>query len=189
MLLQAVARTRADRPFVIHAWVVLPDHLHCVRDASLMRHGFSPALESDQCAFLARYPCNAKAQRRTCVARRTGNLATPLLGTPDPRSGQLQRPHGRYMHINPLKHGLSTRSLTGRARLFIASCAAASTRRIGRAATPPCRSFLVEGQHAAQFALLIDALQVAPEYADCVVRGANSSPPDAGVVSGGRPRR
>lgn len=30
MLRQAVAQTRAARPFVIDAWVVLPDHMHCV---------------------------------------------------------------------------------------------------------------------------------------------------------------
>jgi putative transposase len=26
----AVRRTRRERPFVIDAWVVLPDHMHCV---------------------------------------------------------------------------------------------------------------------------------------------------------------
>jgi len=30
LLRQAVARTHADHPFIIHGWVVLPDHLHCV---------------------------------------------------------------------------------------------------------------------------------------------------------------
>jgi putative transposase len=29
-LREAVRRTRAERPFGIDAWVVLPDHLHCV---------------------------------------------------------------------------------------------------------------------------------------------------------------
>ncbi|MDZ7573033.1 MAG: transposase [Pseudotabrizicola sp.] len=29
-LRRAVAQTRAERPFQIAAWVVLPDHLHCV---------------------------------------------------------------------------------------------------------------------------------------------------------------
>jgi putative transposase len=30
LLREAVRRTRAERPFGIGAWVVLPDHLHCV---------------------------------------------------------------------------------------------------------------------------------------------------------------
>ena len=30
VLRQAVAVTRAKRPFGIDAWVVLPDHMHCV---------------------------------------------------------------------------------------------------------------------------------------------------------------
>jgi putative transposase len=30
LLRQAVAVTRAKRPFRIDAWVVLPDHMHCV---------------------------------------------------------------------------------------------------------------------------------------------------------------
>jgi putative transposase len=29
-LRQAVRLTRADRPFEINAWVVLPDHMHCI---------------------------------------------------------------------------------------------------------------------------------------------------------------
>ena len=29
-LRHAVRTTRADRPFHINAWVVLPDHMHCV---------------------------------------------------------------------------------------------------------------------------------------------------------------
>ena len=29
-LRQAVRATRAERPFAIDAWVVLPDHMHCV---------------------------------------------------------------------------------------------------------------------------------------------------------------
>jgi putative transposase len=31
LLREAVRQTRADRPFGIDAWVVLPDHMHCVR--------------------------------------------------------------------------------------------------------------------------------------------------------------
>ena len=30
VLRRAVAETKAERPFGIEAWVVLPDHLHCV---------------------------------------------------------------------------------------------------------------------------------------------------------------
>ena len=29
-LRQAVRETRAERPFAVDAWVVLPDHMHCV---------------------------------------------------------------------------------------------------------------------------------------------------------------
>ncbi|WP_203563979.1 hypothetical protein [Deefgea sp. CFH1-16] len=30
LLREAVAYTRQRHPFRIHAWVVLPDHLHCI---------------------------------------------------------------------------------------------------------------------------------------------------------------
>jgi putative transposase len=30
VLREAVRRTWRERPFVIDAWVVLPDHMHCV---------------------------------------------------------------------------------------------------------------------------------------------------------------
>lgn len=50
-LRRAVAETKAERPFGIEAWVVLPDHLHCVwqmpegtgafrQDGRRSRHGF-----------------------------------------------------------------------------------------------------------------------------------------------------
>lgn len=50
-LRRAVAETKAERPFGIQAWVVLPDHLHCVwqmpegtgafrQDGRRSRHGF-----------------------------------------------------------------------------------------------------------------------------------------------------
>ncbi|MBQ2260217.1 MAG: transposase [Loktanella sp.] len=29
-LRQAVTQTRAERPFTVNAWVVLPDHMHCI---------------------------------------------------------------------------------------------------------------------------------------------------------------
>lgn len=84
-LRQAVRTTRTERPFAINAWVVLPDHMHCIwtlpdgdtdystRVAaikarftmSLRRSGFTPTLATN--------PYGAKAGRdRSTTARRVG---------------------------------------------------------------------------------------------------------------------
>ena len=40
-LRRAVAQTRVERPFGIKAWVVLPDHLHCVWQLPVGDGGFA----------------------------------------------------------------------------------------------------------------------------------------------------
>lgn len=43
----AIAQTRADRHFTIDAWVLLPDHLHCIWTPE-RRRGLLHPLEHDQ---------------------------------------------------------------------------------------------------------------------------------------------
>ena len=110
-LRHAVQVTRSERPFAIDAWVVLPDHLHCVWTL--------PEGDSDYSTRIG-----AIKARFSIMTRRAG--FTPPIPHP-PRSalrkGQVGiwqkrfwehhirddadfRAHVRYCWINPVKHGL-----------------------------------------------------------------------------------
>jgi REP-associated tyrosine transposase len=104
LLRDVVMRVRRRHPFVIHAWAVLPDHLHCViqlpeGDADfalrwrLIKGGFSRGL--DRC------------EERTAVRRRRGERGIwqrryweHLI-----RDEADFRAHVDYVHFNPVKHG------------------------------------------------------------------------------------
>lgn len=105
VLRSAVARTRANHPFLIHAWVVLPDHLHCVielppGDADfslrwrLIKARFSHALPATQWRNEARV---RRGERAIWQRRFWDHLI---------RDQADFNAHMDYVHINPMKHGL-----------------------------------------------------------------------------------
>lgn len=99
---------RRDFPFEIHAWVVLPDHLHCVielpdGDADfalrwrLIKIRFSKSLPKTELRSEARV---RRGERGIWQRRFWEHLI---------RDEQDFAAHMDYVHINPLKHGLVTR--------------------------------------------------------------------------------
>jgi putative transposase len=104
-LLQTVVReVRKNRPFHIDAWVVLPDHLHCVWTLPpgdddftnrwrMIKQGFSKAL------FMT--------ERRSSVriARGERGLWQRRFWEHAIRDDGDYAAHVDYCHINPLKHG------------------------------------------------------------------------------------
>ena len=108
LLRQAVHLVRQRRPFHIHGWVVLPEHLHCVielppEDADfatrwrLIKMGFSKAM--------------SRVENRSAVRIRRGERGIwqrryweHLI-----RDEADFRAHMDYVHINPVKHGLVNR--------------------------------------------------------------------------------
>jgi hypothetical protein len=87
-LRDAVRRVRARAPFHIDAWVVLPDHMHCV-DIAARRCRFSGSVASDQDRIR-----EIAADRRAAITghdtpRRTRHLAAAVLGAHDPRRSRL----------------------------------------------------------------------------------------------------
>ncbi len=116
----AVSATRADRPFRVDAWVVLPDHMHCVwtlpggdRDFST-RWGAIKARFSVSMRGAGYVPPTPKGRRRGGVnpaLRRKGEV-----GLWQPRFWEHHicneadyAAHVRYCWINPVKHGLAAR--------------------------------------------------------------------------------
>ena len=104
-LRRAVALTRARRPFVIDAWVVLPDHLHAVwtlpegdSDFStrwaVIKRLFSWHLDGSETVSASR------------LARRERGIWQRRFWEHMIRDEADFRVHMDYVHFNPVKHGL-----------------------------------------------------------------------------------
>ncbi|WP_031432146.1 REP-associated tyrosine transposase [Methylomarinum vadi] len=104
LLRETVKRVRARYPFQINAWVVLPEHLHCVwtlppGDADfsirwrLIKSGFSRALP--------------KTERRSDVRKSAGERGIWQRHYWEHfiRDDVDYERHVDYVHANPLKHG------------------------------------------------------------------------------------
>ena len=101
----AVRKVRARHPFTIHAWVVLPDHLHCVIELPLGDVDFAVRLRLIKIHFSKSIP---PGERRSSVRVRRGERGIwqrryweHLI-----RDEVYYRAHVDYVHINPVKHGL-----------------------------------------------------------------------------------
>jgi putative transposase len=108
LLRETVRTVRQRHPFLIHAWVVLPDHLHCVielppGDADfatrwrLIKIGFSKALPITERLSASR----ARRGERGIWQRRYWEHLI--------RDEADYRAHMDYVLINPVKHGLVKR--------------------------------------------------------------------------------
>ena len=108
LLRETVRAVRQRHPFRIHAWVVLPDHLHCVielppNDADfatrwrLIKIGFSKALPPTERLSAVRL---RRGERGIWQRRYWEHLI---------RDEADYRAHMDYVHINPVKHGLVKR--------------------------------------------------------------------------------
>lgn len=108
-LREAIARTRADWPFTIDAWILLPDHLHCIWTL--------PAGDAD---FSVRWNL-IKRRTSTAVTDRYWRAGGPLPSSRRElpfwqrrfwehriRDEEDFRRHVEYIHYNPVKHGLAT---------------------------------------------------------------------------------
>ena len=105
VLRAAVARVKVKYPFIIHAWVVLPDHIHCVIELPegdsnfalrwrLIKILFSKGLPVDEYRSAVRIH---RKERGIWQRRYWEHLI---------RDQQDFENHVNYVHINPVKHGL-----------------------------------------------------------------------------------
>jgi putative transposase len=105
LLREAVRKVRGVHPFHIHAWVVLPDHLHCVielpdGDARYALRWRLIKLIFSRSLTLAGRP-TAMQERRAEKGIWQRRYWEHLI-----RDERDFRQHVDYVHINPLKHGL-----------------------------------------------------------------------------------
>ena len=110
----AIAETRKLHPFVAEAWVLLPDHLHCIwtlpvgdEDYSkrwgLIKAGFSKRVRGSFCQQNDSSNVSKKKHREASFwQRRFWEHAV--------RDDEDFRRHVNYIHYNPVKHGLVKRA-------------------------------------------------------------------------------
>jgi putative transposase len=107
-LREAVRMTRRRHPFIIHGWVVLPDHLHSIIELPPDDADFATRWRLIKIAFSKGLPV---IERRSQVrmARGERGIWQRRYWEHLIRDDTDFRAHMDYVHINPLKHGLVKR--------------------------------------------------------------------------------
>ena len=108
LLRDAVRETRKLHPFTIHAWVVLPDHLHCVMELPEGEHDFSVRWRRIKAIFSKSLP-RTELLSATRVRRGERGIWQRRFWEHLIRDEGDYLAHMDYVHINPLKHGLVQR--------------------------------------------------------------------------------
>jgi len=108
LLREVVRSVRQRHPFIIHGWVVLPSHLHCVIELPVNDADFATRWRLIKMAFPKALP---KTERRSQVrvARRERGIWQRRYWEHLIRDDADFSAHMDYVHINPLKHGLVRR--------------------------------------------------------------------------------
>ncbi|MES2534807.1 MAG: transposase [Pseudomonadota bacterium] len=103
----AVRQVRARRPFHIDAWVVLPDHMHCVWTLPLGDTDYSARWKAIKIAFAKSLP---KTERLSAVRTRRGErgIWQRRFWKHTIRDERDYAAHVDYVHVNPFKHELVT---------------------------------------------------------------------------------
>ena len=112
LLREVTCHVKTDYPFSIDAWVLLPDHMHCIwtlpeQDADfskrigLIKADFSRQLAARSIGTLLRNISQQKHRENTIWQRRFWEHKI--------RNDDDYKRHMDYVHYNPVKHGLVTR--------------------------------------------------------------------------------
>ncbi len=107
-LRQVVKSVKTRHPFMIHGWVVLPEHLHCVIELPPGDADYSTRWRLIKMEFSKTLPVN---ERRSKVRLKRGERGIwqrrfwehLISNEADYRA------HMDYVHFNPVKHGLVSR--------------------------------------------------------------------------------
>lgn len=100
----AVRRTRDERPFHIDAWVVLPDHMHCVITLPPGDADYANRIKAIKIRFVRAVPPD---ERRSAVrvAKGERGIWQRRFWEHTLRDEADYARHIDYIHYNPVKHG------------------------------------------------------------------------------------
>ncbi|PTQ72326.1 transposase [Pseudomonas sp. GV071] len=103
-LRHAVETVRQSYPFTIHAWVLLPDHMHCIWGLPIHDTDFSKRWALIKAHVSQRYnsPTSNTSKRR----RHERDIWQRRFWEHRLRDDEDYRRHMDYVHWNPVKHGL-----------------------------------------------------------------------------------
>ena len=108
LLRDAVRVVRQRHPFVIHGWVVLPDHLHCVIELPPNDANFSTRWRLIKMNFYKALPVT-ELRSKVRVKRGERGIWQRRYWEHLIRDETDFGAHMDYVHINPVKHGLVKR--------------------------------------------------------------------------------
>jgi putative transposase len=104
LLREAMRMTRSRHPFQIDAWVVLPEHMHCLWTLPPGDADFALRWQVLKYHFSRRLP-QAEPRTLTCRLRHERGVWQRRYWEHLIRDEEDYRRHVDYIHINPLKHG------------------------------------------------------------------------------------
>jgi putative transposase len=105
ILRDAVRRVRARAPFRIDAWVVLPDHMHCLWTLPQGDAGFPGRWRAIKTAFVKGLP-TGESRSPIMVSRGERGIWQRRYWEHTIRDERDFAAHMDYTHFNPVKHGL-----------------------------------------------------------------------------------
>ena len=105
LLRNAVRLVKQRHPFLIHSWVVLPDHLHCIIELPSHEADFAVRWRLIKSAFSKGLPMTERRSEAR-VARGERGIWQRRYWEHLIRDEADFGAHMDYVHINPLKHGL-----------------------------------------------------------------------------------
>ena len=104
----AVRAARARHPFHIDAWVVLPDHMHCLWTLPPGDHDFPVRWRTIKALFSRSVPGAVRPaddRRASLVRKREAGIWQRRYWEHTIRDGRDYAAHMDYIHFNPVRHG------------------------------------------------------------------------------------
>ena len=106
-LREAVRCTRRERPFNIDAWVVLPEHMHCIVTLPEGDDDFSNRIKAIKIRFVRTIPATEHRSRARAARGERGIWQRRFWEHAIRNDADYAR-HMDYVHYNPVKHGQVT---------------------------------------------------------------------------------
>ncbi|QQD19424.1 transposase [Spongiibacter nanhainus] len=109
LLRASVRRVKSRRPFIINAWVTLPDHLHCIWTLPEGDDDFPNRWKAIKGSFSKQLP-NIETRSTTQHRRRERGIWQRRYWEHQIRNDEDYWRHMDYVHWNPVKHGWVNRA-------------------------------------------------------------------------------
>lgn len=108
ILREAIQKVRESHPFIIDAWVLLPEHLHCIRTLpeNDNNHSIRWALIKREFSKNAGSFFRTPAPNASQLAKRESTIWQRRFWEHMIRDDRDCKTHCDYIHYNPVKHGL-----------------------------------------------------------------------------------